>query len=68
MSGEIPDFLKGIQLPDGYYDTPNPYKELPIHDVNLLELSRYAKAHDKKILDLTMDEVNLFRVRKGDNT
>ena len=43
MKGEIPKLLENELLPKGYYDEPNPYNSLPERDVNLLELSRYAK-------------------------
>lgn len=48
MSGEMPKFLEGEPLPDGYFAEPNPYTFLPNRDVNLLEISRYARRVGKK--------------------
>ena len=44
--------------PPGYYE--DPYKTAPVCKVNLLELSRYARKLDKKLVDLTKDEVERF--------
>ena len=51
-----PKFLEDI--PPGYYE--DPYKTTPVCKVNLLELSRYARKVDKKLVDLTKDEVERF--------
>ena len=40
---ERPKFLEGVDLPNSYYETPDPYKSAPSCNVNLLELSRYAR-------------------------
>ena len=53
-----PKFLEDI--PPGYYEMPDPYKTAPVCKVNLLELSRYARKVDKKLVDLTKDEVERF--------
>lgn len=50
-----PLFLQNKKLNETYYNTPNPY-------VNLLELSRYAQKHKKKLIDLTADEVAMFAI------
>ena len=44
--------------PPGYYE--DPYKTAPVCKVNLLELSRYARKVDKKLVDLTKEEVERF--------
>ena len=51
-----PKFLEDI--PPGYYE--DPYKTTPVCKVNLLELSRYARKVDKKLVDLTKEEVERF--------
>ena len=61
MNGEMPKYLVNEVLPQGYYDAPNPYKPMPEAEVNLLELSRYAKGVGKKIIDLTKEEVEKYR-------
>lgn len=61
MSGKLPKFLEGEALPCGYFDPPNPYDNAPKCDVNLLELSRYARKCGKRLVDLTKEEVDMFR-------
>ena len=51
-----PKFLEDI--PPGYYE--DPYKNVPVCKVNLLELSRYARKINKKLVDLTKEEVERF--------
>lgn len=61
MSGiTIPKFLEGVDLPDSYYVTPNPYQSVESNHVDLLSMSRYARRHGKKLVDLTEEEVKLF--------
>ena len=43
-----PLFLQNKKLNETYYNTPNPYINAPSCNVNLLELSRYAKKQKKK--------------------
>jgi hypothetical protein len=43
-----PHFLKESQLTVDYYRQPNPYVNAPSCNVNLLELSRYAKKTKEK--------------------
>lgn len=62
MSGKLPKFLEGEPLPKGYYSPPNPYDDAPKCNVNLLELSRYARRCGKPLVELTKEEVNKFRV------
>ena len=51
-----PDFYKEVQLTSSYYKQPNPYVNAPSCNVNLLELSRYAKKSGKslKLLNTTI--------------
>ena len=51
-----PVFLKSKTLPENYYSLPDPYRSFPSYHVDLLNLSRYAKEHDKKLVDLTEAE------------
>lgn len=66
MSGtktlERPKFLEGVELPNSYYETPDPYKSVPSCNVNLLELSRYARKIGKKLVELTKEEVQQFAI------
>ena len=59
---EKPKFLEGENLPNSYYETPNPYKNAPSCNVNLLELSRYARKMGKKLIELTKEEVQQFAI------
>lgn len=60
MNGEIPKFLENEPLPKGYFDEPNLYASMPERKVNLLELSRYAKSVNKKLIELTKEEVEKY--------
>lgn len=62
MNGIKPNFLSGKQLPSSYFETPNPYKNAPSCNINLLQLSRYAKKQNKQIAQLTENEVNQFNI------
>ncbi len=62
MSGMKPNFIKKSKLAPSYYKQPDPYKNAPSCHVNLLELSRYAKKHGKKLIDLTPEEVKKFSI------
>ena len=44
-----PVFLKSKTLPENYYSLLDPYRSFPSCHVDLLNLSRYAKEHDKKV-------------------
>ena len=59
---ERPKFLEGVNLPKSYYETPNPYKNAPSCNVNLLELSRYARRMGKELVELTKEEVQQFAI------
>ena len=59
---ERPKFLEGVELPNSYYETPDPYKSVLSCNVNLLELSRYARKIRKKLVELTKEEVQQFAI------
>lgn len=61
MNGMKPNFITGEVKPD-YYAPPNPYTTAPSCHVNLMELSRYAKKHGKKVMELTKEEVEKFTI------
>ena len=63
MNGNKPLFLEGVELDKTYYQNPDPYSFVPASDVNLLELSRYAKRTGKKLAELTAEEVGRFRTQ-----
>ena len=60
MNGTRPKFLDGVVLQETYYEKPNPYINAPSCNVNLLELSRYAKDKRKKLIELSKEEVKQF--------
>ena len=55
-----PKFLEKEEIPPSYYEAPDPYKSTPSCNVNLLELSRYARRIGKKLVELTKEEVLQF--------
>ena len=59
---ERPKFLEGVEPPNLYYETPDPYNNAPSCNVNLLELSRYARKIGKKLVELTKEEVQQFAI------
>ncbi len=63
MNGMKPKFIIGEPNTD-YYAKPNPYVNAPSCDVNLLELSRYARKEGKKLIELTREEVDKFAIQK----
>ena len=62
MNGIKPAFLDGVTLTQAYYDPPNPYADAPSTGYNLLELSRYAKRHNKKLIELTKEEIQPYAI------
>lgn len=62
MNGMKPKFLENVQLNQEYFQSPNPYINAPSCHVNLLELSRYAKKNEKRLIDLTKEEVQQFAI------
>lgn len=71
-----PKFLDGMKLPASYYQSSDPYNDAPDCESSLLALSRYARSKNKRITDLSCEEVLQFRtsadkkvihlIRKGD--
>lgn len=57
-----PRFLQGQKLNKGYYDIPSPYENAPSCHVDLLALTRYAKKQGKRLIELTAEEVERFRI------
>ena len=53
-----PKFLKGIELPQSYFQVPDPYHDAPSNGVSLLALSKYARSQNKRIVDLSRKEIN----------
>lgn len=58
----FPLFLENKELPLSYYEAPDPYMSAPSCNVNLLELSRYARKIGKKLVELTKEEVLQFAI------
>ena len=58
----LPRFLEGEPLPDGYYESPNPYESAPSCHIDLPALARYARTVGKKLTDLSKDEVKQFAI------
>lgn len=56
-----PKFLDGIKLPASYYQSPDPYNDAPDCEISLLALSRYARSKNKRIANLSCEEVLQFR-------
>ena len=57
-----PKFLENEELPPSHYEAPDPYKSAPSCNVNLLELSRYARKIGKKLIELTKEEILQFAI------
>lgn len=62
MDGIKVKFWEGRQPGPEYYAPIDPYKEPPKCSIDLLALSRYAKAAGKKIVDLSYQEVMQFAI------
>lgn len=56
-----PIFLDGVELPATYYQSPDPYNDAPDCEISLLALSKYVRSRNKRITDLSCDEVLQFR-------
>ena len=63
-----PKLLKGIELPQSYFQVPDPYHDAPSNGVSLLALSKYARSQNKRIVDLSRKEINdcCGKAKKGD--
>ena len=62
MNGTKPKFGEDTNPENTYYEKPDPYKNAPSCNVNLLELSRYAKRAGKKLVELTREEIQKFSI------
>ena len=56
-----PKFLDGVELPATYYQSPDPYNDAPDCEISLLALSKYVRSRNKRVTDLSCDEVLQFR-------
>lgn len=56
-----PKFLDGVELPASYYHHRILIRTLQIVEISLLALSRYARSRNKRIIDLSCEEVLQFR-------
>lgn len=56
-----PKFLDGVELPASHYQSPDPYNDAPDCEISLLALSKYARSRNKRITDLSCEEVLQFR-------
>ncbi len=45
-----------------YIATPDPYKDAPSMHLDLPNLSRYADSLGKKVMDLSTEEIEKFRI------
>lgn len=61
---KIPKFLENTALPSSYYEIPNPYHTAPSTGIDLLALSKYARAQNKKLDESDREEVSRFRLPK----
>lgn len=62
MNGMKPKFMETVNNKKFYYAKLNPYVNAPSCNINLLEMSRYAKQNKKRLVDLTSDEVQNFKL------
>ncbi len=62
LNGNRPRYMEGRELPDTYYDMPDPYREPPKGVVNLLALSKYLAVNGKKVAELSAEEMTQFFV------
>ena len=56
-----PKFLDGVELPATYYQSPDTYNDAPDCEISLLALSKYVRSRNKRITDLSCEEVLQFR-------
>ena len=45
-------------MPQSYFQVPDPYHDAPSNGVSLLALSKYARAQNKRIVDLSRQGIN----------
>ena len=54
--------MKGEELPPGYFDSPDPYKNPPASRYNMRAMVNYALKNGKNVTDLTKEEVRPFLI------
>jgi hypothetical protein len=57
-----PKFLANVKLTDNYYKAQNPYEVAPSCNINLVELSRYARKQGKALSELSEEEIKQFLI------
>ena len=63
MNGiRLPRFLEEDNIPEGYFESPNPYQSAPSCNVDIGALARYARQQHKSVIDLTKEEVKKFAI------
>lgn len=62
VEARIPLFMVGEELPPGYYDSPNPYKNPPKSKYNMRAMVNYAIENGKEVTELTKAEAEKFLV------
>ncbi len=60
---KLPKFLEGEELPEGYYDPPDPHREPPKSRYDLRAMIRYAREAGKEVVELTKEEANQFLIK-----
>ena len=63
MDGIKVRYWEGRTPPPEYYEPPDPYKPGPKCNINLSELTKYARRTGKRIVDMTYEEVQAFAVQ-----
>lgn len=58
----VPLFMEGEELPPGYFDSPNLYKNPPSSRYNMRAMVNYALKRGKNVTDLTKEEVRPFLI------
>ena len=58
----LPLFMQGEPLPEGYFEPHDPYKSAPSCKVKIGAMAEYARTHGKKCSELTREEFEMFKV------
>ncbi len=59
---KLPAYIDKDTLTHEFFEPIDPYADPPKCGVNLLAMSRYAREHNKKIVDLTKEEFDQFMI------
>ena len=62
MSKANVKYWEGRTPPAAYYQPPSPYSRAPECNINLLELTEYARSVGKHISDMNYEEIQKFAV------